>query len=399
MSFDVPISGFVAAGFEPVRDAFAANFSEQGELGAEVSVYFGDRHVVDLWGGYQDHDRTQPWKEDTVVLVYSASKGLAALCLALLHSRGLLDYNERVSTYWPDFSQNNKADITVRQLLNHQAGLALIDAKLSPELISNWEQLESLLAKQPPIWEPGSFHGYHAFTIGFYMSALVRHIDPKGRRLQQFFREDIAEPLGIEFYMGLPEDFPQDRIAKIRGFSKYRTLLQIHKLPLLFFLEAALPGTVVNRVIFNPNLSNPSHYDTPEYHNLEMASATGIGQARAIAKVYATFANGGKALNLREETFDTLIAPTEFPESSQKDVVLKQNTAYHLGLGRQSDLYPLPNERCFGFPGASGSNGFADPDLGLGFGYTTNAVRLNTFGDPRGESLIKTCYQCIDSLS
>ncbi len=210
------IDGWVAPGFEPVGDEFARNLSERGELGAACAAYHRGRPVVDLWGGVRDPRTGARWQEDTVVLVYSTSKGLAAMTLALAHSRGWLDYDERMAAYWPQFGANGKERVTVRQLLAHQAGLPVIDEPLDARRLADFDGLAELAARQRPAWEPGTRHGYHGVSLGWYEGELIRRVDPQHRTLGRFFAEEIARPLGLEFYFGLPSEVPPERGPRSR---------------------------------------------------------------------------------------------------------------------------------------------------------------------------------------
>ena len=208
-SAECEIYGEVEPGFEPVREAFGRNFSERDELGAACCAYVDGRKVVDLWGGVADRESQAPWQKDTLVLVFSTTKGMSALAVALAHSRGLIDYDERVATYWPEFARNGKGNVTVRQLLDHQAGLCAVDEPLGPELLADPGRLAEILAAQRPAWEPGTRQGYHYLTLGLYENELLRRVDPRGRSLGQFLSEEILAPLGEEFYIGpLRQEFP-----------------------------------------------------------------------------------------------------------------------------------------------------------------------------------------------
>ncbi len=196
-----PVNGEVASGFEEVREEFERNFAERGELGAACAVYHQGEKVVDLWGGYRDVRRRKPWEEDTLVLVYSTTKGLSGMAMAVAHSRGLLDHDERVATYWPEFAQNGKENVTVRQLLSHQAGLSAMDRPLELETIADRDALAAAIARQRPAWEPGTRHGYHGISLGWYEGELIRRVDPERRSIGEFFRDEIAGPLDLEFYI------------------------------------------------------------------------------------------------------------------------------------------------------------------------------------------------------
>jgi CubicO group peptidase (beta-lactamase class C family) len=205
------IQGEVAKGFEPVRAAFLENFIRRNELGAACCVYRHDEKVIDLWGGVRSKATNEPWEADTMVLVHSATKGLAAMTLAVAHSRGWLDYEERVCSYWPEFAQQGKDRITVRQLLAHQAGLHAFDEPVDRSVVADPERLAAIMARQKPAWEPGTRQAYHAISLGFYQSELLRRVDPRHRSLGRFFQDEIASPLGLDFYIRLPESMPDSR--------------------------------------------------------------------------------------------------------------------------------------------------------------------------------------------
>ena len=202
------IDGSVSSGFEAVRETFVENFTLRGEIGAACCVYQDGEKVVDLWGGVRDRASGDAWRADTMVVVHSTTKGLSAMALALAHSRGWLDYDERVCTYWPEFAQAGKEGITVRQLLAHQAGLFAFDEKVDREVVADLDRLSEIMARQRPAWEPGERQAYHAITLGFYESELLRRVDPRHRSLGRFFASEIAEPLGLDFYIGTPESIP-----------------------------------------------------------------------------------------------------------------------------------------------------------------------------------------------
>jgi len=225
------ISGFTKPGFEAVHRAFADNFERRNELGAACCVYHYGEKVVDLWGGVRDKATGEPWEEDTMVIVFSATKGVAALAMALAHSRGLFDYDERVSTYWPEFGQEGKEDITVRQLLAHQAGLFVLDEPLDAALLSDLDRLAAVLARQKPAWEPGTCQGYHAVTIGFYEGELLRRVDPEHRSIGRYFQDEIATPLELDFYIRLPDEIPDGRLAPMHRPRATRMMLSLFTMP------------------------------------------------------------------------------------------------------------------------------------------------------------------------
>src|SRR6478609_869582 len=213
------VSGFVVPGFEEVRGEFERNFEKRGEIGAAVAAYWRGEQVVDLWGGRRTPEGDAPWNEDTLIVFMSSTKGLAAMTLALANSRGWLDYDAPVARYWPEFAQNGKAGVTVRQLLGHEAGLVLLDEELRISQMHDLDSVASLLARQKPAWPPGTRHGYHTMSLGLYMQELIRHVDPEHRSLGRFFHDEIAVPLGIEFYIGLPPAIPDERLAAVKTLS------------------------------------------------------------------------------------------------------------------------------------------------------------------------------------
>jgi CubicO group peptidase (beta-lactamase class C family) len=240
------IEGHVSAGFEAVREAFAENFSRCHELGGACCVYHRGEKVVDLWGGMRNEATGEPWQEDTMALVYSTTKGLAAMTLALAHSRGWLDYEERVCTYWPEFARNGKESITVRQLLAHQAGLFAFDGQGDRSLLADPDRLAVVLARQKPAWEPGTRQAYHAITLGYYESELLRRIDPQHRSLGRFFQDEIATPLGLDFYIRLPESIPDSRLATL---SRPSLPAILRGFGIRFFLTAFNPRSNISRAL------------------------------------------------------------------------------------------------------------------------------------------------------
>jgi CubicO group peptidase (beta-lactamase class C family) len=391
------ISGSVAPGFEQVREEFRRNFAERDELGAAVAAYVGGEKVVDLWGGYRDRHRQERWEEDTLVLVYSTSKGMSAIAVALAQSRGLIDYDERVATYWPEFAQNGKGEITVRQLLSHQAGLSGLDVPLTARVLADLDGLAEALAAQKPAWKPGTRQGYHALTIGWYESELIRRVDPPRRSLGRFFADEVAAPLGLEFYIGLPGDVPSSRVASIKGASLTSILAHTRTMPALMLLSFLRRGSHTARAFMNPRMRGPADLDRPHYRAVEIPAGGGIGQVRSIARAYADMALGGPELGLSEDTFELLTAPPRPPSGPKRDLVLFVPAAYSLGFVRPSEGFTFGRgPRSFGHPGAGGSFAFADPDAGVGFAYAPNRLGHHLRDDPREKALRDALYRCLD---
>ena len=268
--------GWVAAGFEDVRDEFDRNFAERGEIGAALAAYWRGEKVVDLWGGRRTPIGDEPWNEDTMVVVNSTTKGLAAMTIAVANSRGWIDYDAPVAEYWPEFAQNGKSAITVRQLLSHEAGLVWIDEPLRPEDMRDLDHVSRALARQKPAWEPGTRHGYHAMTIGLYMQELIRHIDPAHRTLGQFFGEEIATPLGIDFYIGLPPEIPDERLAQLRLFTPMRAIRALPSVPKGYVMRIMWPWSLLRKSMLFADM-DPNDRRTLE---IEIPAGNGVGTAR-----------------------------------------------------------------------------------------------------------------------
>jgi CubicO group peptidase (beta-lactamase class C family) len=394
------MGGTVSPDFGKVHEEFVKNFAERGDLGAACTVYHRGRKVVDLWGGYRNAETREPWDEDTLVLVFSTTKGLAAMVMAVAHSRGYFDFDDPICRYWPQFAQNGKHKITIRQLLAHQAGLPAIDQRLDASTLGDLDRLAPIVAKQRPAWQPGSAHGYHTLTLGWYQNELIRRVDPQHRSLGRFFQEEIALPLGVEFYIGLPRDVEEDRVAAIQGFHPLRLLLQLHTMPTRMILTSIWPRSLSARSVRNPRFRKPEDMGSPEYRHLELPSANGIGQVRAIAKAYSVFAEGGRELDLTSRTIAELTAPADTPPAGTYDVVLKLDARYSHGFIRPSRGFPFgKTDSAFGSPGAGGSFGFADPEEHLGYAYASNKMGFYLFDDPREKALRNACCQCLAEIN
>ncbi len=388
-----PISGFVKPGFEAVQEAFIENFTRRNELGAACCIYYQGEKVVDLWGGIRNKATGEPWEEDTMVLVHSTTKGLSAMAIALAHSRGLLDYEERVSTYWPEFAQHGKEDVTVRQLLSHQAGLCALDATVDRSVAADLDRLAVVLAQQKPAWEPGTKQGYHFISLGFFEGELLRRVDPRHRSLGQFFQDEIASPLGLGFYIRLPEEIPNSRLAT---FYMASSLAMILKGKPVFMIAFFNPGSLAHRALLkNPGASLP--FDKPYIYsrNLEVPSQGGVGTARAIARAYSVFATGGEELHLRQETLQALMAPAVPPLHGFYDECLKREWELSLGFAKPCPGFPFSHPQAFGTPGAGGSDGFADPQARVGYAYILNQGGPQQGGDPRDVALREAFYWSI----
>jgi CubicO group peptidase (beta-lactamase class C family) len=315
------VDGHVSRGFEAVHDAFEENFVRRGELGGACCAFHRGEKVVDLWGGVRDKVTGAPWTRDTMVVVHSATKGLAAMTVALAHSRGWLDYEERVATYWPEFAQRGKQAITVRQLLAHQAGLFAFDEPVDRDTVADPDRLADVLARQRPAWEPGTRQAYHALTLGFYEGELMRRLDPRHRTLGQIFHDEIATVLGEDVYLRLPPEVPNSRLAVLAPPGRLALLLGF---PLRLTLEAMNPRANLHRaLIVNPGAAVYLDEAHVYARNFEVPSGNAVGTARGIAHAYGVFAHGGRDLGLRQETLDLLAAPAVPPSRGFYDECMK----------------------------------------------------------------------------
>jgi CubicO group peptidase (beta-lactamase class C family) len=381
-SHHATVEGHVSPGFESVRDAFAENFTRRGELGGACCAYLHGEKVVDLWGGVRCKRTGEPWAADTMVLVNSATKGLAAMTMALAHSRGWFDYEAPVCAYWPEFAQQGKAAITVRQLLAHQAALFALDVPVDRRLVADPDRLAEVLARQRPAWEPGTRQAYHAITLGFYESEILRRVDPQRRSLGQIFQDEIATPLGLDVYIRLPQWIPNARLAELAPPSPMR---MVFGFPLRFWLEVINRRSNISRALRGSELT---HDKSSIYaRNFEVPSGGGVGTARAIARAYSVFATGGRELTLRPETLRLLAAPALPAMRGFHDECMKSDAEFSLGFMKPSATWAFGSQAAYGSPGAGGSLGFADPVTGLGYGYVTSQMGTALTGDPRDIAL------------
>ncbi len=374
----VEIKGSVAPGFEAVRDAFARNFTDNGEVGASFAVVRDGQLLVDLWGGHADAARSRPWEADTITTVYSTTKGMAALVMAMLADRGLLDYEQRVAHYWPEFAAEGKQDVTVAELLSHQAGLCGWREPLTIEDIYDWRKSTAALAAQAPLWPPGTNNGYHAMTFGHLAGEVARRIT--GVTLGRWFAAEVARPLAADFFIGLPES-EEGRVAEMIGAE-----------PAAPAADAPAPSEA-QKLAFGVPLGNA--HNTRAWRAAEIPAANGQGNARGLATIYAELAGGGGRL-LSEPA---LRAATRL-ECERNDAVLGFPMRWSRGfilnrLFGERGLYG-PSERAFGHSGAGGSFGYADPDAGIGVGYVMNQMQNNLQGDPRGLALLGALYAALE---
>jgi CubicO group peptidase (beta-lactamase class C family) len=374
-----------------VRDAFAEGFRSRNEVGAALAVTVDGVPVVDVWGGHADQTRTRPWERDTIVNVYSTTKGVVATCAHQLVEQGRLDLDAPVASYWPEFAAGGKGRIPVRWLLSHRAGLAAARPVLPPEALYDWDAMTCALAAQEPWWDPGTRHGYHAVTFGWLVGEVIRRIT--GKSVGTYVRETIARPLGLDFHVGLP-------------VAEHGRVGEMSMIPPP---DSEVPGSDLGNVIMSDPqglaamafLNPPSLAlgpNTPEWRNAEIPGANGHGTARALARLYGALACGGDVDGVH--VLDAAsIARCHAEQSAGPDLVLGLSTRFGHGFMLSQPGVPQatfgPNPRAFGHPGAGGSVGFADPDARVGFGYVMNRMGPHILLDPRATSLIDAVYDCL----
>ncbi|MEU9162656.1 serine hydrolase domain-containing protein [Streptomyces sp. NPDC048424] len=377
------IQGVVAEGFEPVRDAFVRNFEVLGDRGAAVAVYRDGRKVVDLWGGTKDAEGSEPWTGDTAQIVRSATKGVAAAVPLLLHQRGLLDLDAPVGSYWPEFKTGGKERILVRDLLAHRAGVPVIDRGLTAAEAADGVSGAHAIAAQQPFWEPGTEHGYHAQTYSWLLSELVLRVT--GRTLGSVLAEEMTEPLGVDFWIGLPET-EAHRVGRVAPVEPPEGAGTLRTRPRRNVSEAYADPDSLTRRAFRAIDPLPDEND-PAYRAAELPATNGIGTARALARFY------GATIGVVEDgariftPATTALAGREL--SSGPDRVLVVNTRFGPGYMLHGPASPLLSPASFGHPGRGGSLAFADPDAGIGFGYVTNALAKSVTADPRAQALVR----------
>jgi CubicO group peptidase (beta-lactamase class C family) len=400
---DPHMGGDVEEGYGRVADAFRRNFSAYGEIGAACAAYKDGRKVVDLWGGYRDGHTHAPWQQDTLVYWASATKGMSTLAVLVAQSRGLLEFDTPVACYWPEFAQNGKENITLRHLLSHQAGLAALDKTVDLATAADLDQRAQLLAAQRPLWEPGKHQGYHAWTFGWCESELLRRVDPQGRSLGRYFAEEVAAPLGIEFYIGLPDEIEAGRVATVH-FNRSELLRLLLKIPWRFMAGMLNPRSLTSRAVRlvpGPPVGGIEDERIRAYVRVEFCSGFGLGQVRAVARAYGSLASGGRELGMGPETLQALAERPAPPAAGFYDLVAHTtDVVYALGY-----VKPMPGQwfgtaagQAFGQHGGGGSGGFADPDAGVGFAYAPNCLSLADMrmrGDPRKDALIDALYEVL----
>jgi len=378
------IEGYCDKRFISAKNAFEKNFELGLEVGASFAVSLNGELVVDIWGGFSDSARTKLWERDTIVNVFSTTKIMTALCIHLLIDKGLIDVEAPVSKYWPEFAQANKEDVLVKHLLSHSAGLPGFDEEIPVEALYDWDRIIKLLSSQKPWWRPGTKIGYHMTTFGYLLGELVRRIT--GRSLGTYFRENIANPLNIDFHIGLSENYDlrvADIIVPEKVFSKWQVILA----------KLLLKKTV--KVFYNPDIEKVN-FNERAWRSAEIPSGNGHGNARSIAKVGSILACGGmydKKKILSKSTVEEVIEP----QISGRDVIMMYRPAkFGLGLGLLDDKFYL-GPRSFGWGGAGGSLCVMDLEKKLSMGYAMNKMHMKG-EDPRIGPIFKAVWDVVNKL-
>lgn len=395
------IAGFCDPRFERVAEEFTRNFQERGEVGASVSVTIEGEPVVDLWGGSAHPETGAPWTKDTLSIIWSATKGATALCAHILASRGLLDLDAPVVQYWPEFGQAGKETIPVKMLLNHQSGVAAVRDPLPPGAFFDWDFMVETLAKQEPFWKPGSMHGYHGLTFGWLVGEVVHRVS--GKSLGTFFHEEVAEPLSLDFWIGLPEEH-EERVALMIPAPPPGP-----EGPITPFYAAMVDPTALQTLLmFNtagymvPGPDGVFGFNLRAAHAAEIGAAGGISNARGLAGMYAPLANGGSLKGVNLVSKDSLVRMAAVSSASALDASLLAPTRFSLGYAKSIDNRREPSctendsviysEEAFGHPGFGGTLGFADPVARMSFGYTMNRMGEGLGLNARGQSLVDAVY-------
>jgi CubicO group peptidase (beta-lactamase class C family) len=388
----MPYEGDVAPGFERVADAFGGNFERNGDVGAAVCVYQHGRKVVDLRGGLADPATGRRWAPDTLQLVYSATKAATTTCAHLLAQRGELDLDQPAARYWPEFTAEGKADIPVRWLLSHRAGLPVIDHPIPLAALLAWDPMATALAAQRPAWEPGTAHGYHGRTFGWLVGEVIRRVS--GRSVGAFFAEEIAVPAGLDFFIGIP---PAERARVSRMIIDDPPGPEVADIPLdqipeqFRGLVAAFtdPTSLLNRAFA---LSVPDiDFNDPEVQAAEIPSSNGICTADGLARLYAGLI--GEVDGVRILDAATITAAVA-EQAAGTDRVLLVPSRYASGFMLPTQEAPLGGPSSFGHPGRGGSLGFADPESGIAFGYVVNHIRQD-LNDTRAATLVAAVQACL----
>jgi len=393
-------NGICAPRFARVRGELERNLAERGEIGAAVCVTVDGETVVDLWGGAADPATEAQWQQDTIAHVWSATKGATALSAHVLASRGELDLTAPVTKYWPEFGKNGKDGILVRHLLTHQAGLPAVRAPLPPGCFYDWDLMADALASEQPFWQPGTRTGYHALTFGFLVGEVVRRVS--GRSLGTFFRDEVAGPLGLDFWLGLPGEH-ESRVAPTIPAD---LPAPGDPVPSFYVMALTEPASLPALVLGNNGgyMLKPGESDSRAAHAAEIGAVGGITNARGLAGMYRPLALGGSADGVRLVDESQLVAMGGVSSATAVDAVVLVPTRWSAGFMKANDNRYLPeadregvllSEEAFGHAGMGGSLGFADPRARLSFGYVMTKQGSGLGVNERGQALVDATYEAL----
>ncbi len=390
------INGEVAEGFEPVADAFTDNFDHRDEVGAAFCLYVGGTSVVDIWGGIADLATGRSWEQDTLQLHFSTTKGVAAICAAILHERGQLDYDLPVTAYWPEFAAGGKETVTVAQCMSHQAGLAAVDTPLTLDEICAKEPVLRALEIQEPLWEPGTANGYHAITYGWIVGEIVKRID--GRPIGRFLADEVAGTLDIDSFIGLPES-EEHRVARLIPAPVITDPAIIELITAMMgpgslgYRSLTMDGAMLGNQEYDPFVPlQIETFNSRQVHAAEIPGAAGISEARALARMYGACVSEIDGIRLIS---DDTVRTVRAERSRGPDKSLVVECAWGMGFMRHLDTNPMLTGESFGHPGAGGSLAFGDLDHQVGFGYVMNQMGNGVAGDPRANALIEAVRSCL----
>ncbi len=372
-------SGFSNRGFEPLREAFCRNFTQHGEIGAAISLHIEGEQVLSLWGGWQERETQTPWAEDTLTNVYSTTKGVAATIVAILVSKGVLNYERRVADYWPEFGAQGKENITVAMLMSHQSGLSGFRDPVASDFLYDARAAAAELAAMEPFWEPGLAYGYHPITVGFLVEELC--IRATGKSIRELVAEYLAPRCKNGIYIGCPMD-QENRVATLYAPTDYSSAA---------LMDQELTD-VQQLALANPPL-DPEVPNTKEWRSAVIASANGFASAEGLSSLYASLANDEAAESVLSISPPTL-QHCRTPQVSGTDQTLALEARWGCGfLINSEDVYG-PEITAFGHSGWGGSFAFADPSRQIGFAYVMNKMGTDLINDPRNTALIKALYSC-----
>ena len=389
-------NGFVAPGWDGVRAAFEHNLTEGEDVGAGVAVYHRGVKVVDLTGGWFDQSEGRPYDANTLQLVFSTTKGITAIAVAICVQRGWLAYDRPVAEYWPEFAAHGKGEATVAQLLSHQCGLFSVQGDITLAEALDWPTITARLADTAPEWPIGSTHGYHALTYGWLAGELVRRADPAHRGIGRFVQEEIAGPLGAECYLGLPEQHEPRVSPVIGGLGGDAVDDPAVRQMIEMFMG---PGTNAGRALslngaFTTDGENP--WNTRAVHAAEIPAANAITNAASLARVYAATLAPIDGVQLLEDGVRDVARRTATPQN-EPDACLIVPTAFGMGFMTPSMFMPFAGAGSYGHPGAGGSVAFAQPERDLAFGYVMNKMAGNLANDIRAMALIEAATTAADA--